>query len=84
MQDLTIVVRELILSGGRTIVLVGAVASLLLTLGYLFSPAALSKLGAPVNKLFSVDEWLIVHRIIVGAIFLIITVMLFSVLLFVK
>ncbi len=84
MQDLTIVVRELILSGGRTIVFIGALASLLLTLGYLFFPQALSRLGGSVNKLFTVDEWMIVHRVVVGVIFLIITVMLGAVLLFVR
>jgi len=84
MQDLTIVVRELILSGGRTIIFLGALASLLLTLGYLFFPQALSRAGGSVNKLFTVDEWLLVHRVVVGVVFLLITVMLTGILLFVK
>ena len=55
-------VRDLILSAGRTIVLIGALVSLLLAAGYLFIPNLLKAISSPVNKLFSVDEWLYVNR----------------------
>lgn|GEM_PF-2627386 len=79
-----IFVRDLILSAGKTIVLIGGLVSVLLAIGYLFAPNILKGISNPVNKLFSVDEWLYVHRFVVGLIFLIITVILFGVLFFVR
>jgi hypothetical protein len=77
-------VKDLILSAGKTIVLIGALVSLLLTIGYLFFPNLLKSISRPVNQLFTVDEWLYVNRILVGAIFAIVTLVLFGVLVLVR
>jgi len=81
---MTIFIRELILTAGRTIVFIGGLISLLLSIGYLFAPSLLSSISKPVNQLFSADEWLLVNRILVGICFAIVTIVLFSVLIFVK
>jgi hypothetical protein len=77
-------VREMILSAGRTIIFIGAIISLLLAVGYLAVPELLKSMSKPVNQLFDIESWLYSNKMVVGVIFAVITLVLFSVLLLVK
>jgi hypothetical protein len=81
---MTGLVRDLILSAGKIIIFVGALATFLLTMGYLFFPELLKAISKPVNQLFSVEEWMYGNKQMVGIVFLVITVLLFLVLIVVK
>jgi len=81
---MTGLVRDLILSAGKLIIFLGALITLLLAIGYMFFPELLKAISKPVNQMFEIDEWLYLHRQLVGAIFLAITVVLFLVLALVR
>ena len=81
---MTLFVRDLILSAGKTIVFIGSLISFLLAVGYLAFPDLLKSISGSVNRLFVVDEWLYVNRMVVGIVFLVVAVILFGVLIFVK
>jgi len=69
-------VRELILSGGRSVMTLGILASLFLAFGYLFAPNILKGISGSVNRIFEIDQWMLGHRIFVGIIFLIVSIVL--------
>ena len=77
-------VRELILSGGRTIMVIGVLSSLFLAIGYLFAPEMLKRLSGSVNRILEIDQWLLGHRVFVGVIFLLVAIMLSVTLYFVE
>jgi hypothetical protein len=79
-----IFVRDLILSGGKTIVLLGALSSLFLALGYLFAPKLIQGLSSTVNRIFEIDDWLLGHRVFVGTLFLIVAFVLSMTLYFIR
>lgn len=77
-------VRELILSSGRTIVFLGALSSLFLGLGYLFAPEIVKGLDTTVSRIFDIDDWMLVHRIFAGTIFLLVAFVLAITLYFIR
>lgn len=79
-----IFVRELILSGGKTIMMLGALAALFLAIGYLFVPGMLKSLSGSVNRIFELDSWMLGHRIFMGLVFLFVAVALSITLYFVR
>lgn len=79
-----IFVRELILSSGKTIMMVGVLVSLFLAIGYLFAPGMLKNLSGSVNRIFEIDDWMLGHRIFVGFIFLLVAIALSVTLYFVR
>jgi hypothetical protein len=76
-------VRDLILSAGKTIVLLGCLSSLVLAVGYLFLPEILKSISKPVNQLFSIEDWLFVNRVLAGVTFAVVALVLFGVFKFV-
>ena len=64
-------VKEMILSGGRTIIMMGVVSALLLGIGYLFAPETLKGIGKTLNRMFNIDDWMLMHRISAGILFII-------------
>ncbi|MFC1767190.1 hypothetical protein ACFLZ2_01365 [Candidatus Margulisiibacteriota bacterium] len=79
-----ILVKELILSGGRTIMVLGALASLFLAIGYLFAPNMLKSMSGSVNRIFEIDQWMLGHRLAAGIVFLLVAVVLIGTLYSVK
>lgn len=77
-----LLVRELILSTGRSVIILGTLSSFFLAIGYLFAPQLLTKLSEPISRALTIDDWLLGHRIFVGLIFLIIGVALTATLYF--
>ncbi len=73
-------VKVLILSGGRTVIVLGILASLFLGIGYLFAPSMLKGLSGSVNKIFEIDDWMLGHRIFMGIIFLLVVCALVGIL----
>ncbi len=69
-------VKTLILSGGRTIIMLGVLSALLLALGYLFAPDTLKGVGKTLNRMFFIDDWMFLHRVSVGLLFLICTLIM--------
>jgi hypothetical protein len=71
-----LLVRELILSTGRTVIILGILSSFFLAIGYLVAPKLLTKLSEPISRALTIDDWLLGHRIFVGMIFLMIGIAL--------
>jgi hypothetical protein len=69
-------VKEIILSGGRTILMMGVLSALFITLGFLFAPETLKGLGKTLNRIFDIDDWMMMHRISAGIVFLICTIIM--------
>jgi len=81
---MTGLVRDLILSAGKIIIFLGSLATLVLSIGYLFSPDMLKSLSGSLNRMFDVEGLMYKNRQIVGAVFLAITIVLFLVLALVR
>jgi len=81
---MTELVKVLILSGGRTIMMLGVLSSIFLAVGYLFVPGMLKSLSSSVNRIFEIDQWMLGHRVFVGVLFLLVTVVLVGTLILVK
>lgn len=77
-------VKVLILSGGRTVIMIGILASLFLGIGYLAIPQMLKGLSGSVNRIFEIDDWMLGHRIFMGLVFLLIACALIGTLYLVK
>lgn len=77
-------VKVLILSGGRTVIMIGVLASLFLGIGYLGIPQMLKGLSGSVNRIFEIDDWMLAHRVFMGVLFLLIACALAGTLYFVR
>ena len=77
-------VKVLIISGGRTVVVLGVLASLFLSIGYLFAPGMMKGLSGAFNQIFEIDDWMLAHRIALGVLFILVTVFLLGILYLVK
>jgi len=77
-------VKVLILSAGRTIMIIGVLASLFLSLGYLLAPGMIKGLSGSVNRIFEIDDWMIGHKLFVGILFMLITIVLAGTLIYIK
>jgi hypothetical protein len=69
-------VKVLILSAGRTILMIGVLASLFLGIGYLFAPGTIKGLSGSFNRIFEIDDWMLGHKLFVGILFLLIAFIL--------
>jgi hypothetical protein len=81
---MTGLVRDLILSAGKIIIFLGSMATLVLSVGYLFFPDVLNSISKPVNTMFEIEGPMYKNRQVVGVVFLAITVVLFLVLALVR
>jgi len=77
-------VKVLILSAGRTAIMLGVLASLFLAIGYLLFPGMIKGLSGTVNRIFEIDDWMLGHKLFVGVLFLLISIVLIGTLYFVK
>jgi hypothetical protein len=82
--NMTDFMKDLILSGGKTILMMGILCSLLLAIGYLFTTDMLMGISKTLNRMFNIDDWMIIHRVAAGIVFILITLMLAYVLYSVK
>ena len=76
--------KDLVLSSGKTLILLGILASLFLAFGYIFLPEMLKRLSGSVSRIFELDEWLLANRLVVGIIFLLVCLALSYTLFFVR
>lgn len=77
-------VKVMILSAGRTAIMVGILASLFLALGYLIAPGMVKGLSGSVNRIFEIDDWMLGHKLFVGILFLLVAIVLTGTLILVK
>ena len=70
-------IRDLILSAGKIIIFLGSLATLLLAIGYMVLPELLKALNKWIDQLFNAEGLVMKNRQVVGAAFLVITVVLF-------
>jgi len=70
-------IKDLVLSAGKIIVFLMSLATLLLAIGYMVLPDLLKAMNKWVNQLFDAEGLMMKNRQVVGAAFLVVTIVLF-------